>query len=184
LLPIFMTTEQLTLKDVAAHAATWSREDLQALELLAQNLLKASVEERAVPALHLLMQGSKGGGYLEDKVINGKSYRYLRYRYGKKLRSIYLGRTESFVNPQSRSAEAARGLRESSRAMCRLLGIAQATNPVTPLDMAIWLTDPEQFSSQMKRVVCGKPPQRKPRKSPPLEKKSNQTQPKSKESTT
>jgi hypothetical protein len=160
-----MKTE-LTLTDVAAHAASWSEEDLQALKVLAENLLKASAEERAVPALHLLMQGSKGGGYLEDKVINGKSYRYLRYRFGKKLRSIYLGRTESFADPQSRSAEAARGLRESSRAMCKLLGIAQATNPVTPLDMAIWLTDPEQFSAQMERVVCGKPPQRKPRKSP------------------
>jgi hypothetical protein len=84
----------LTLTDVAAHAATWNQQELEALKVLAENLLKASAEERAVPALHLLMQGTKGGGYLEDKVINGKSYRYLRYRSGKKLRSVYLGRTD------------------------------------------------------------------------------------------
>lgn len=76
-----MKTDQLTLKDVAAHAAHWTQEDLEGLKALAENLLKAtSAEERGIPALHALMQGSKGGGYFEDKIINGKSYRYLRYR--------------------------------------------------------------------------------------------------------
>jgi hypothetical protein len=169
-----MTTEQLTLKNIAIHAASWSQEDLEGLKALAENLLKASsVEERAIPALHLLMQGSKGGGYFEDKVINGKSYRYLRYRFDKRLRSIYLGRTEAFVSPLSRRAEAARGFRESSRAMCRLLGILQSFNPVTPLDVAILLTDLDQFSSQMDRVVNGKPPQKKPRKSPRVKTKKS-----------
>ena len=170
-----MTTEELTLKDVAAHAATWSREDLEGLKALAENLLNASsIEERAIPALHLLMQGSKGGGYFEDKVVNGNSYRYLRYRFDKRLRSIYLGRTEAFVSPLSRRAEAARGFRESNRAMCRLLGILQSFNPVTPLDVAILTTDLDQFSCQMERVVSGKPPQKKPRKSPRVKtKKTN-----------
>jgi hypothetical protein len=162
-----MTTEQLTLKNVAIAAATWSREDLEGLKALAENLLNASsIEERAIPALHLLMQGSKGGGYFEDKIINGNSYRYLRYRFDKRLRSIYLGRTEAFVSPLSRRAEAARGFRKSSRAMCRLVGILQSLNPVTPLDVAILTTDLDQFSSQMDRVTNGKPPQKNPRKSP------------------
>ncbi len=157
-----MKTEQLTLNDVAAHAAHWGQPDLQGLKVLAENLLKAtSAEERGIPALHALMQGSKGGGYFEDKIINGKSYRYLRYRIGKKLRSIYMGRTESFVSRGSRSHQAAKCFRESSRVLCRLLAIPPSLNPITPLDVAIWLTDPERFSPQIARILDGKPPQRK-----------------------
>ena len=153
---------QITLKDVATCAAQWSQEDLEWLKKLAENLLKASSgEERGIPALHALMQGSKGGGYFEDKKINGKSYRYLRYRTGKKLRSIYLGRTESFVSRVSRSHQAAKGFRESARVLCRLLDIPPSLNPVTPSDVALLLTDPERFSTQMKRILDGKPPQRK-----------------------
>ena len=153
--------KQITLKDVAACAVNWNQAELEGLKELADSLLRASsAEQRAIPALHALFQGSKGGGYFEDKIINGKSYRYLRYRTGKKLRSVYLGRSECFVNPRSKTHEAAKGFRESSRTLCRLMGILQSRNPITPLDVAIQLADPDDFSPQIERVLEDKPPKR------------------------
>jgi len=60
-----MKTEQITLKDIATCAANWSQEELEGLKELADSLLRAS---SASPALHALLQGSKGGGYFEDKI--------------------------------------------------------------------------------------------------------------------
>jgi hypothetical protein len=153
---------EITLKDVAAQATQWSRSELESLRALTDALLEAeSDEQRVIPALHLIMQGRKGGGYFEDKLINGKSYRYLRYRCGGKLCSVYLGRSECFVSARSESSEAARGFRNSSRILCRLLGIAQKFNPMTPLDLALLLAEPSNPSPQIERIIDGNPPQQR-----------------------
>ena len=156
---------ELTLKDVVPYAAQWSRSELEGLKGLADALLKLkSKEQRAISALHLMMQGRRGGGYLEDKVINGKSYCYLRYRCDGKLRSIYLGRSECFASKGSASSDAARGLRNSSRTLCRLLKISQRFAPITPLDLAVYQVLLEKPSSQIERIVDGKPPQMRSKK--------------------
>ncbi len=150
----------LTLKDVAPHLAQWSRSELEGLRGLTDALLKlSSEEERVIPALHLMMQGRRGGGYIEHKLINGKSYCYLRYRCEGKLRSVYLGRSQCFAPKGSASSDAARGFRNSSRILCRLLKISQRFAPITPLDLAVYSVALENPSSQMERIVDGKQPQ-------------------------
>jgi len=130
------------------------------LRALADALLEAkSEEERVIPALHLMMQGRRGGGYLEHKVIKGKSYCYLRYRCDGKLCSIYLGRSQCFAPKGSASSDAARGFRNSSRTLCRFLKISQRFAPITPLDLAVYSAALENPSSQIERIMEGKPPQ-------------------------
>ena len=151
---------ELTLADIAPQAAQWSRSELEDLRGLADALLEAkSEEERVIPALHLMMQGRRGGGYLEHKLIKGKSYCYLRYRCEGKLKSVYLGRSQCFVAAGSARSDAARGFRNSSRILCRFLNISQRFAPITPLDLAVYQILLEMPSSQMKRIVEGKPPQ-------------------------
>ena len=156
---------ELTLADIAPHAAQWSRSELEELKGLADALLKSkSEEERAIPALHLMMQGRRGGGYLEHKVIKGKSYCYLRYRCDGKLKSVYLGRSQCFVSEGSPASDAARGFRNSSRILCRLLKISQRFAPITPLDLAVYQVFVQTPSSQIERIVDGKPPKMRTQK--------------------
>jgi len=151
---------KLTLKDVIPHTAQWSRGELEALRRLTDALLKvSSEEERVIPALHLMLQGRQSGGYIEHKSINGKSYCYLRYRCDGKLRSVYLGRSQCFVSEGSARSDAARGFRNSSRTLCRFLKISQRFAPITPLDLAIYSAALENPSSQIERIIDGKPPQ-------------------------
>lgn len=79
----------------------WSNKDLEQLQAMIGALLESrgdveTVEEKAADSS---TASKRGGGHIELKMIpdskSGKSYgpyRYLRYRQGGKLRSVYLGK--------------------------------------------------------------------------------------------
>jgi hypothetical protein len=157
----------LTLRDIAPHAALWSRSEIEQLKAFADALFIAKCgKERVASALHEIMQGRSGGGYVENKVIRGKSYCYLRYRSGGKLRSVYLGRTECFAPKRSAESDAARGYRNVIRILCRLTKISRSCTPMCPLELAVYLALAEKRSDQIERVIQGKPPQARPKKRP------------------
>lgn len=78
---------RLSPKDVAPHAYQWNRHELEEMRAIIDALLEASeavpeTETEAVPAgdSQRGKRGKRGGGYFEDKMINGCGpYRYLRY---------------------------------------------------------------------------------------------------------
>jgi hypothetical protein len=77
------TSTQLALDAVI----NWSPEDIRFFQQVLANLLEPP--EPPSPKLPL---GKRGGGYVERKVINGKSYFYHRYIHEGKRRSLYLGK--------------------------------------------------------------------------------------------
>jgi hypothetical protein len=77
------TPTQLALDAVI----NWSLEDIRFFQQVLANLL-----EPPQLASQELPRGVRGGGYIERKVINGKSYFYHRYIHEGKRRSVYLGK--------------------------------------------------------------------------------------------
>jgi hypothetical protein len=94
-----MPRRQLTRlrpKDVAPHAYQWNRAELEEMRAIIDALLEASSPEpetSPVPAGDSQPRGKRGGGYFEDKMINGCGpYRYLRYWLSGKRKSVYVGK--------------------------------------------------------------------------------------------
>jgi hypothetical protein len=74
----------------------WSDEDINFLRDFLNSLLKPPQ-----PASQELPCGVRGGGFVEKKIINGKSYFYHRYNHGGRRLSVYLGKR----HPNEMSAE-------------------------------------------------------------------------------
>jgi hypothetical protein len=92
------TTSRLSPKDVAPHASHWTTAELEEMKAIVDGLLSAS-ESDTSPAGNtsntLLLEGRRGGSYIESKLINGSGpYRYLRYWHAGKRKSVYLGKSQ------------------------------------------------------------------------------------------
>jgi hypothetical protein len=89
---------RLSPKDVALHAYQWNRAELAEMRAIVDALMEASQPEpepEAVPAGNSHSRGTRGGGYFEDKMINGCGpYRYLRFWLSGKRKSVYVGKIE------------------------------------------------------------------------------------------
>jgi len=85
-------------KDVAPHAYQWDRAELEEMRAIVDALMEASKPEpqaEEVPAGNSQSRGTRGGGYFEDKMINGCGpYRYLRFWVSGKRKSVYVGKME------------------------------------------------------------------------------------------
>jgi hypothetical protein len=86
-------------KDVAPHAYKWNRAELEEMRAIIDALLQANTppepEAEAIPAGDSHPRGKRGGGYFEDKRINGCGpYRYLRYWLCGTRKSVYVGKKE------------------------------------------------------------------------------------------
>jgi hypothetical protein len=66
----------------------WSKDDIISLK----DLLDCILEPPAPPSRQL-PRGRRGGGYVEKKTLNGKSYFYHRYIHEGKRRSVYIGKS-------------------------------------------------------------------------------------------
>ncbi len=86
----------LSPKDVTLHAYQWNRAELEEMRAIIDALLEASEPEpeaEAVPVGDSQSRGTRGGGYFEDKMINGCGpYRYLRFWISGKRKSVYVGK--------------------------------------------------------------------------------------------
>lgn len=82
----------LTPTDVALHASSWDREQLEEMMAILDGLL--AVLDSSPIANKFQQQDERGkGGYIELKIINGCGpYRYLRYSHQGKRKSVYLGK--------------------------------------------------------------------------------------------
>jgi hypothetical protein len=87
---------RLSPKDVVPHAYQWNPAELEEMRAIIDTLLEASEPEpetEAVPARDTKSCGERGGGYFEDKMINGCGpYRYLRFWLSGKRKSVYVGK--------------------------------------------------------------------------------------------
>jgi hypothetical protein len=87
---------RLIPKDVAPHAYQWNHAELEEMRAIIDALLEASSPEpetSPVPAGDSQPHGTRGGGYFEDKMINGCGpYQYLRYWLCGKRKSVYVGK--------------------------------------------------------------------------------------------
>ena len=95
-MPKSPTTSRLSPKDVAPHAAHWTPEQLKEMKAIIDGLLSASDPnpEDNTPNTPLL-EGRRGGSYIESKLINGSGpYRYLRYWHAGHRKSVYLGKSQ------------------------------------------------------------------------------------------
>ncbi len=81
---------------LAIFKQNWSKDDIISLK----DLLDCMLEPPEPPSRKLPL-GKRGGGYVERKVINGKSYFYHRYIREGRRRSLYLGKK----HPNEMSAE-------------------------------------------------------------------------------
>ena len=89
----------LTPKDVAPHAHKWNLsqvdEMIQILDELKTLQVSSASPQADIPIVVSHRCGSRGGSYIERKMINGCGpYQYLRYQQAGKYRSIYLGKLE------------------------------------------------------------------------------------------
>jgi hypothetical protein len=88
----------LSPKDVASHAYQWNLAELEEMRAIVDALIEASQPEpqtEAVPAGNSQSCGTRGGGYFEEKMINGCGpYRYLRFWVSGKRKSVYVGKIE------------------------------------------------------------------------------------------
>ena len=95
----------LTPKDVALHAHKWSLSQVEEMIQILDELKTVPVSngekvERQIclsnPVASSQQCGSKGGAYIERKIINGYGpYQYLRYQQEGKYKSVYLGKLEA-----------------------------------------------------------------------------------------
>ncbi|MBD2047285.1 hypothetical protein H6F78_17080 [Coleofasciculus sp. FACHB-64] len=92
-------------KDVAPHAAKWSRDELEQMKAIIEGLLQATestselVEEVALTNPNRGHKSGSGTGYFEEKMINGCGpYRYLRYWREGQRKSVYVGKVENQCN--------------------------------------------------------------------------------------
>jgi hypothetical protein len=88
---------RLIPKDVAFHAYQWNRGELEEMRAIIDAMLEADTvpepETEAENAGDSKPRGTRGGGYFEDKMINGCGpYRYLRYWLCGKRKSVYVGK--------------------------------------------------------------------------------------------
>ena len=86
--------------DVAPHAYQWSLDELEEMAAIIAGLLEAresdNLSEHEQGTMTSIRRGRRGGGgYYEDKMINGRGpYRYLRYMRGGSRKSVYVGKVD------------------------------------------------------------------------------------------
>jgi hypothetical protein len=88
---------RLIPKDVVPHAYQWNVDELEEMRAIIDAILEADTalepETEAGNAGDSQPRGTRGGGYFEDKMINGCGpYRYLRYWFCGKRKSVYVGK--------------------------------------------------------------------------------------------
>lgn len=95
-MPKSQTSSSLSPKDVAPHAFHWSTAELEEMKAIIEGLLSASAPVPEDNTLNApLLEGRRGGSYIEAKLINGFGpYRYLRYWHQGKRKSVYLGKSQ------------------------------------------------------------------------------------------
>jgi len=86
-----------TLKKITGLLSELTRAELKELQAIIEALLwikeKKSLKQLTKTDLAEIKKGGKG--HIERKMINGFGpYQYLRYRSGKSLRSIYIGKAK------------------------------------------------------------------------------------------
>lgn len=90
--------KRLSPKDVAPHAYQWGRDELEEMKAIIDGLLQVTaappIQSEQPTSTTQKRRGRKnGGGYIEEKRINGSGpYLYLRYFSNGKRKSVYVGK--------------------------------------------------------------------------------------------